>query len=92
MQSNVWLDRVAGEPVFQFVFAAPHAFDVQRKFSLQTSEFWANVHGLSCHYVNHKGGNSSSQVAAIEESNGGSWGRKRVEDSPAHLKVTHLRT
>ena len=40
----------------------------QGKRSSKISDLRTNVHGQSCHHVNHRGSNSSSQLGVVEES------------------------
>ena len=52
-----------GVPAAVRLLVSPHGYDSsQRKFSSQTSELRAHVHGQFCHHVNHgrqfAGGNS----------------------------------
>ena len=42
----------------------------QRKLESQTSELRTNVHGQSCHHVNHRGSNNSSRVGAVPYTSG----------------------
>ena len=51
-----------GVPAAVRLLVSPHGYDSsQRKFSSQTSELRAHVHGQFCHHVNH----GSSQVGTV---------------------------